>query len=85
MAHYSFFHLTTTRPPPNDDAPLDALTSDEFDACVVEGHPLFQALVETMNAYSETHPAMSLMACYIAADMLRELLKQALREAEADA
>ena len=85
MAHYSFFHLTTLRPAPSDDAPLDALTPDEFDAGVVEGHPLFQALVETVNAYSETHPDLSLMACYIAADMLRELLKQALRDAEADA
>ena len=42
-------------------------------------------LVETVNAYSETHPDLSLMACYIAADMLRELLKQGLREAETDA
>ena len=85
MAHYSFFHLTTLRPAPSDDSPLDALTPDEFDACVVEGHPLFQALIETVNAYSETHPDLSLMACYIAADMLRELLKQGLREAETDA
>ena len=85
MAYYSFFHLTAPRPGPSDDAPLDALTPDEFDAGVVEGHPLFQALVETVNAYSETHPDLSLMACYIAADMLRELLKQGLREAETDA
>ena len=85
MAHYSFFHLTTPRAASSDDSPLDALTPDEFDACVVEGHPLFQALVETVNAYSETHPDLSLMACYIAADMLRELLKQDLRDAEADA
>ena len=85
MAHYSFFRLTTLRPAPSDDSPLDALTPDEFDAGVVEGHPLFQALVETVNAYSETHPDLSLMACYIAADMLRELLKQDLRDAEADA
>ena len=85
MAHYSFFHLTTPRAASSDDSPLDALTPDEFDACVVEGHPLFQALIETVNAYSETHPDLSLMACYIAADMLRELLKQGLREAETDA
>ena len=85
MAHYSFFHLTTLRPAPSDDSPLDALTPDAFDACVVEGHPLFQALIETVNAYSETHPDLSLMACYIAAAMLRELLKQDLRDAEADA
>ena len=85
MSHYSFFHLTAQRPAPSDAAPLDALTPEEFDACVVEGHPLFQALVETVNAYGETHPDLSLMACYIAADMLRELLKQDLRDAEADA
>ena len=85
MAHYSFFHLTAQRPTLDDDTPLRDLTPDEFDACVVEGHPLFQALVETVNAYSETHPDLSLMACYIAADMLRELLKQDLRDAEADA
>ena len=83
--HWSFFHLTAAHPVPRDASPLDALTPDEFDACVVEGHPLFQALIETVNAYSETHPDLSLMTCYIAADMLRELLKQGLREAETDA
>jgi hypothetical protein len=44
-----------------------------------------QALVETVNAYSEAHPELRLMACYIAADMLREMLRQAVREAETDA
>jgi hypothetical protein len=81
----SFFHLTTPRPAPSDESPLNALTLDEFDACMVEGHPLFQALVETVNAYSEAHPELRLMAGYIAADMLRELLRQAVREAETDA
>ena len=60
--HWSFLHLTAARPVPSDDSPLAALTPDEFDACVVEGHPLFQALIETVNAYSETHPDLSLMA-----------------------
>jgi hypothetical protein len=50
-----------------------------------EAHSLFQALVETVNTYSETHPDLSLMACYIAADMLREMLRQAVRDTEADA
>ena len=81
----SFFHLTTPRPAPDTDNPLVALTGEEFDACCVEAHPLFQALVETVNTYSETHPEVRLMAVYIAADMLRELVKQDLREADTDA
>ena len=83
--HWSFFHLTAPRPAPSDDNPLRALTGEEFDAFCVEAHPLFQALVETVNTYSETHPALSLMACYIAADMLRALLLADLRDADADA
>ena len=81
----SFFHLTPPRPAPDEENPLLALTGEEFDACCVEAHPLFQALVETVNAYSETHPDLSLMACYIAVDMVREMLKASLRDAEADA
>jgi hypothetical protein len=81
----SFFHLTTPRPPPEADNPLLDLTSAEFDRCCAEAHPLFQALVETVNTYSDTHGELSLMAVYIAADMLRALLRQELREADADA
>jgi hypothetical protein len=84
MAH-SFFHLTTPRPTPSEDNPLLALTSEEFEAFCAEAQPLFQALVETVNAYSEVHPALHLMACYIAADMLREMLRQDVGEAQADA
>ena len=84
MAH-SFFHLTTPRPAPDADNPLLALTGEEFDACCVEAHPLFQALVETVNTYSETHPELRLMAVYVAADMLRELVKAELREVDTDA
>ena len=82
---WSFFRRTLPRPTPDTDNPLLALTGEEFDACCVEAHPLFQALVETFNTYSETHPELRLMAVYMAADMLRELVKQALREADADA
>jgi hypothetical protein len=81
----SFFRLTLPRPAPDTDNPLLALTGEEFDACCVAAHPLFQALVETINTYSETHPDLRLLAVYIAADMLRELVKQDLREADADA
>ena len=84
MAH-SFFHLTTPRPAPSEENPLLALTPEAFDAFCVEAQPLLQALVETVNAYSEAHPELRLMACYIAVDMLREMLRQAVREAEADA
>ncbi len=82
---WSFFHLTAPRPASSDDNPLLALTAEEFKACCVEAHPLFQALVETVNTYSETHPALRLLAVYIAADMLREMLKQDLQDADADA
>ena len=81
----SFFRLTLPRPAPDTDNPLVALTGEEFDACGVEAHPLFQALVETVNTYSETHPDLRLLAVYVATDMLRELVKQDLREADADA
>ena len=83
--HWSFFHLTIPRPAPGDDHPLRALTGEEFEAFCAEAHPLLQALVETVNTYSETHPDLALMACYIAADMLREMLRQAVRDTEADA
>jgi hypothetical protein len=81
----SFFRLTLPRPTRDADNPLLALTEEDFEACCVEAHPLFQALVETVNTYSETHPALRLMAVYMAADMLRELAQQDLGEADADA
>ena len=81
----SFFHLTPPRPGPGEDNPLVALTTAEFEACCAAAQPLLQGLVETINAYSETHPDLSLMACYIAVDMVREMLKAALRDTEADA
>ena len=81
----SFFHLTIPRPAPSEDNPLLALTSEEFEAFCAEAQPLFQALVEAVNAYSEAHPALHLMAYYIAADMLREMLRQAVQEAQVDA
>jgi hypothetical protein len=84
MAH-SFFHLTPPRPAPSEENPLLALTLETFDAFCVEAQPLLRALVETVTAYSEAHPALHLMACYIAADMLREMLRQHVREAQADA
>ena len=81
----SFFHLTTPRLAPSEDNPLLALTSEEFAAFYAEAQPLLQALVEAVNAYSEAHPALHLMACYIAADMLREMLRQDVQEAQVDA
>jgi hypothetical protein len=84
MAH-SFFHLTTPRPAPSEENPLLALTSEAFEAFCAEAQPLFQALVETVNAYSEAPPALHLLACYIAADMLREMLRQDVQGAQADA
>jgi hypothetical protein len=81
----SFFHLTPPRPAPDEENPLLALTGEEFDACCAEAQPLVEALVATVNTYSETHPALRLMAVYIAADLLREMLKATLRDAEADA
>ncbi len=83
--HLSFFRLTAPRPTPGDANPLLELTGEAFDACCAEAHPLLQALVETLNTYNETHPALSLMACYIAVDMLRELVKQDRRQANTDA
>ena len=83
MAH-SFFHLTTPRPAPSEESPLLALTSEAFEAFCAEAQPLFQALVETVNAYSEAHPALHLLACYIAVDMLREMLRQEVQGAQAD-
>jgi len=84
MAH-SFFHLTTPRPGSSEENPLLALTREEFGAFCIEAQPLLQALVETVTAYSEAHPDLHLMTCYIAADMLREMLRQHVREAETDA
>ena len=84
MAH-AFFHLTTPAPRAHEENPLLALTPEAFEAFCAEAQPLLQALVETVNTSSETHPGLSLMACYIAADMLREMLRQAVQDAEADA
>jgi hypothetical protein len=79
-AQRSFFHLTIPHPAPGDDNPLLDLTGAEFDALCTEAQPLFEALVATVNTYSETHPELRLTAVYIAADMLRDMVKQALRE-----
>jgi len=84
MAH-SFFHLTTPHPGSSEENPLLALAPEAFDAFCVEAQPLLQALVETVTAYGEAHPELRLMACYIAADMLREMLRQHVRETQADA
>ena len=84
MAH-SFFHLTTPRPTPSEENPLLALTPEAFEAFCVAAQPRWQALIETVNAYSKVHPALHLMAYDIAADMLRERLRQAVQEAQADA
>jgi hypothetical protein len=84
MAH-SFFHLTIPRPAPSEENPLLALTPAAFEAFCAEAQPLFQALIETVNTYSEAHPELHLMACYIAAEMLREMLRQDVQEAQADA
>jgi hypothetical protein len=84
--HWSFFHLTAPRPAPQrrQSAPRPDRGGVRR-ACCAEAHPLFQALIETVNTYCETHPEVRLLAVYIAADMLRELVKQDLREAQADA
>ena len=78
--HRSFFQLTIPRPEPDADNPLRELTGEEFEAACAEAQPLFEALVATVNAYSETHPHLRLMAISIAADMLRDMLKQDLWE-----
>ena len=82
---WSLFRRTLPRPAPDTDNPLLALTGEEFEACSVTAHPLFQVLVETINTYSATHPDLRLLAVYMAADMLRALVKQDLREADIDA
>ena len=81
----SFFPLTPPRPAPSEEHPLLALTSEECAAFCAEAQPLVQALVEVVNASSETHPALHLMAYYIAADMLREMRRQDMQEAHVDA
>ena len=85
MAQHSFFHLTARRPAPSEDKPLRALTPEAFDACCDEAQPLFEALVKTIAAYHAAHPALSLMACYLAVDMVRDILQGDLWEADTDA
>jgi hypothetical protein len=86
MSQRSFFHLNTPQPPPRPENPVDELSVEEFDTFCTEAEPIFDVLVEALNAYSEQHPAASsLMACFIAVDMLRDMLKADLREAEAEA
>jgi hypothetical protein len=81
----SFFHLTAPRSHDDGSNPLYDLTEHEFDTFFAEATPLNEALHDAINAYSEAHGGISLMACYMASDMLRDYLKQEWAEASADA
>jgi hypothetical protein len=84
MTDHSFFHLTTAANDKETNPILD-LTPEEFDTFYAEACPLNDALHDALNAYAAAHPGLSLMAVYIAADMLRGFLKKQLDEADADA
>ena len=61
------------------------LSLEEFDTFSPEASPIFDRLVQALNAYSEQPPAPSLMACFIAADRLRDMLQADLRAAASEA
>lgn len=81
----SFFHLTTPRPASDADNPLLGRTPEACEALYEEAQPLFETLVRAIAVYHTAHPALSLPACYLAVDMVREILQADLREAAADA
>jgi hypothetical protein len=84
MSH-SFFHLTAPRPSLAADNPLLGFTPEACEALYDEAQPLFEALVRAIAVYHAAHPALSLTACYLAVDMVREILQDDLRVADADA
>jgi hypothetical protein len=84
MAH-SFFHLTAPRPPLAAATPLLGRTPEACEAFYDEAQPLFEVLVTTMARYHRAHPALSLTACYLAVDMVREILQDDLRAGGTDA
>ena len=83
MSH-SFFHLTAPRPSGAADNPLLGLTPEACEALYDEAQPLFEALVRAIAVYHAAHPALSLTACYLAVDMVCEILQDDLRVADAD-
>jgi hypothetical protein len=46
-----------------------------------EAQLLFEALVRAIAVFHAAHPALSLTACYLAVDMVREILLADLRAA----
>jgi hypothetical protein len=84
MAH-SFFHLTAPRPSLAADNPLLGCTPEACETFYDEAQPLFEAVVRAIAVYHAAHPALSLTACYLAVDMVREILQADLRVADADA
>ncbi len=85
MPDHSFFHLTP--PPPSlrlDWEPWEALDVAEFDTVQAAADPLADLLFATIDAYAKDHP-LSLMAAWIAADMVRYSLGYQIQEDSADA
>ena len=75
MAHRSFFCLTMPIPPPRAENPIDELDEEEFETFYAEASPLYDALCETLCAYTESHHT-SIMGSLMAGDLLWSMLQQ---------
>lgn len=84
MANQSFFQLTTSRVADDPENLLADLTPDEFETYYAEASTLSDVLLEAIAAYAAEHD-LSMMAAWIAADIVRFSIAREIREDEADA
>lgn len=84
MSDQSFFHLTPSQDRLPADSMLSALTPEEFDTFHAEAEPLADVLLDAIAAYAKEHD-LSMMAAWIAADIVRFCIGRDIQADEADA
>lgn len=84
MADLSFFHLTRPQDRLPADRILSGLTPEEFDTVHAEAEPLADVLLEAISAYATEHD-LSMMAAWMAADIVRYCIGRDIQADEADA
>ncbi len=85
MYHQSFFRLTAAHPDPGKPSLLHALSPEEFHRYNAEAELLVDALLIAIQAYGTTHPALSRMAVYMAADIVQYSVERQIRDEDAEA
>ncbi len=84
MPDQSFFQLTTPHAPAPAEPVLADLTPEAFDALHAEAEPLADVLFEAIDAYAQAH-GLSMLAAWMAADIVRFCLGREIQATGADA